>query len=426
MEIHSFELYTFQLLHYFVGEYGYQMMTIHGQRQDVWLINRQRKEFPLICIINASDVQIAEKESYFVQIAVVMLGEHAKRCKLLLINTNPQSSETETAQYIHTVITPDHCEHTQVLECFPNIASVVHPSDEPQKEFARLGHSLELMQMRLKRNRRKALGIKRIPKLTGAIMLVCIIIFLLALMSAFYLENDAIAIVLWGAYYKMNVISMQEYWRLFTAGFLHIDLIHLFANMMALYAIGSVCEKAYSKKQYLIVLIASILMGNLFVFVCDGNVLGLGISGGIFGLLGAYIASLWESGMIRHPVIRSTVWQLIIVNFLISLLPGISLFAHLGGFISGIFLGIMFSKSEKWIHLRRHVSICFVLLLGMSVGLGIQNAQVSPLQQALDRSLLHTVRALGFDHYAQRMENAYLQYYSAQDLGLSNAEEPEK
>ena len=76
-------------------------------------------------------------------------------------------------------------------------------------------------------------------------MLVCIIIFLLALMSAFYLENDAIAIVLWGAYYKMNVISMQEYWRLLTAGFMHIALFHLFANIMALYSIGCGCEKAY-------------------------------------------------------------------------------------------------------------------------------------------------------------------------------------
>lgn len=424
MDINPFELYTFQLLHYFVGEYGYRMMTIRGQRRDVWLINRQRREFPLICITNASDAQITEKREYYTQIAAVMLGEHAKRCKLLLINTNAQSSEAETAQYIHTVITPAHCENAQVKECFADIETVVHPSEDAQKEFAKLGRSLEMMQIRTNRKRRKALGIKRIPKLTGVMMLICIIIYLLALMSAFYLESDTIAIVLWGAYYKMNIVSLHEYWRFITAGFLHIDLIHLFANMTALYAIGSVCEKAFSKKQYIIILLLSIFMGNLFVFACEGNVLGLGISGGIFGLLGAYIASLWESGMIKHPVIRSTVWQLLIVNFLISLLPGISLFAHLGGFVCGIFLGIMFSKSEKWISLRRHVTICFVLLLGMSVGVGIQNSRIYPLEPALDRTLLHTVKALGLEHYAERMENAYLRYYSAQELGLSDQDTP--
>lgn len=423
--MNQFELYALQLLHYFIAQHNYQMLSVRGQRKDVWLLNREHREFPLICITHASDEEIQSKLPYITQLGALLLGAHVERVPILILNTNPQSTNSEQVRWIHMSVAPGTCASTKVNACFPNLTQVIHPSDDPRKEFAKLSRTLEMMQLRMKRTQRKALGMKRIPKLTAGIMLVCLILFIAVFATALYLESDTLALILWGAYYKMNIVAMHEYWRFFSAGFLHLDLFHLLANLLALYTIGTVCEKTFTKGQYISILLVSIIFGNLFVFIAQGNLLALGISGGIFGLLGAYITSLFANGAIRHPMVRSGIWQLLLVNFMISLLPGISLFAHLGGFICGVFMGILFVKSEKWNELRPHVAVSFVLLLGLSSVLALRVQNVQPLEKGVDRALIQSVKALGFDAYAQRMEAAYLRYYSAQELGIENIDNAE-
>lgn len=414
-----YDIYAFQLLHFLVTQHGYQIVTIKQQREDIWLMNPLHAAYPIIRLSTSDNAQTLQNLEYLRQVHRAISDMVKREGKLLILNTNPESRPIDNDFLNQVIIQPGNCEDTTVTEAFLGIVDIPHEVEDRQKEYIRITRSLEEMQMNMIRKQRKEMGLlKRIPKLTGILCLICIAMWLISSMVAMYLESNVQAAILCGAYYKMNVVSMHEYWRFLTAGFLHLDIFQLLMNLMVLINIGIACEKTFTKKQYLMILIVSIVMGNLFVYLTEGNVIGLGISGGLFGLLGAFIASLFENGSIKHPMVKATVFRLVLLNILISIMPGISLFAHLGGFITGVFMGILFVKSTRWASLKKHVTIAFAILLGMSCGMAVKINAVDPLDKEVDRTLLSNVRALGLGTYADYMQSSYLHYYSEEDLGL--------
>lgn len=406
------EIYAYQLLHFFVTKHQYQIVTIKQQRKDIWLMNPQNEQYPVIRLSAYSNMDTLSNTDYLRNAHRAILDIIHRESKLYIINTSEDSTPIDNDFMTQVVLRPNVCQDERLKEYFPDVASILHEVADNQKEYARITRSLEEMQIQMLKKQRKAHSFfKQIPKLTGIIACICLAIWIIAQMLAFYLENDVIAAILCGAYYKMNVVGMHEYWRLFTSGFLHMDIFHLLMNMIALISVGRACEAIFKKYQYLIILFASILVGNLFVFIAQGNLLGLGISGGIFGLLGAFIATLFENGSIKHPMVRASVFRLIFMNMLISLLPGISMYAHLGGLICGAFLGVIFVPSKRWEKLKIHVKICFTILLGMLFGFSLRINIVDPLYRDVDTTLYHTVRALGMEGYADYMYEQYREFY---------------
>lgn len=412
------DLYTFQLLHFFVSRYQYQIVTIRQQKQEKWLMNPQHTQFPVIYLTALSDEQLAQRMETIQRIHQVILRMIRRDAKLLVLNTSSMCSNQNESAYINVPIQPGLCGDPQVEALFVGLADAVYDAEEPQKEFIKITHALEEIQAESFRQQRKQGFFKQMPKLTVGIVGLCMVIWLLVALLSAYLENDIMGALLGGAYYKMNIISLHEYWRMITAGFLHLDVIHLLCNMMALYSIGRACERSYTKIQYVLILLGSIITGNLFVFLTEGNTICLGISGGVFGLFGALIATMFADGSIKNPMIRASVMRLLFMNALISLLPGISLFAHLGGFVAGAFMGVIFTKEPRWARLRIHVTISFAILIGFSFGLASDMTLIEPLDRNIDRAYYHTVRALGLDSYAERIQNAYLQYYTKEELGI--------
>ena len=257
------------------------------------------------------------------------------------------------------------------------------------------------------RQRRK-IPVKDLPKLTMIVIGVCVAMFVLVnLLSLVNGELTSAAIFL-GAYYKMAVVSSFEYWRLLTAGFIHADIFHLLMNMMALFNLGFYVEKRFTKRQFLLILLASIIGGNLFVFVGDPNIAGLGISGGLFGLLAAYIVSLCADGSIKNRMIRVNLMSTIMMNVFISLLPNISLMAHLGGFIIGGLLAFIMIDVKRWQTLRMHTRNAFLLLL---VGLCLlvpQVQRIDPFYPMTDAILITTAKKFNLDGYADYMKTNFV------------------
>ncbi len=411
------ELYTFQLLHFLVSEYHYQIVTVRQQRHEKWLMNPTHPNYPVIFLTTADKEQLETKMQSISRVHQVISEMIQKENELLILNTNETAELLQETGFMQVPIHPGSCEDEKVSEHFTGIEGAVHEVEDQQKELIKLTHSLEQIQNEEIRRLKQGFA-KKMPVLTTAVVAICMIIWLLVALLSSYLENDIIAALLGGAYYKMNIIALHEYWRMITAGFLHLDIIHLLCNMMALYSIGKVCERAYTKFQYLTILIGSIIIGNLFVFLTEGNSICLGISGGVFGLFGAVIVMLFADGSIQNPMIKASVMRLLVMNALISLLPGISLFAHLGGFVAGGFMGVIFTKEPRWSHLRIHVTISFAILVGLSFGMASKVDLIDPLDRQIDRTYYRTVKALGLDSYAQRIQDGYLRYYSKEDLGL--------
>ena len=116
---------------------------------------------------------------------------------------------------------------------------------------------------------------------------VCIFVTGVIQLAPSSLSQTELAILL-GAYYKA-FIAAGEWWRLLTVGFVHVSVIHLFVNMMSLSVLGRVLEPALKPLKFCILLFGSVIGGSVFLFCTSGNTVGVGLSGGLYGCLAAYI-----------------------------------------------------------------------------------------------------------------------------------------
>jgi len=133
-----------------------------------------------------------------------------------------------------------------------------------------------------------------------------------------------------------------QWYRLITGALLHGGVYHIAMNMISFYNLGSFLEPILKTKRYLILLLAGLIgSGGFVVFMSQQNSMTVGFSGVIFSLFGCYVAWLIKTGNIRDGMVREQVTRTLITNAIISLMPGISLFGHLGGLIFGFIYGII-------------------------------------------------------------------------------------
>ena len=157
-----------------------------------------------------------------------------------------------------------------------------------------------------------------------------------------------------------------------TAMFLHGGLSHLLGNMLALWVFGRRVEDACGPWRFLaFYLLAGTSAHILFAIVLHDSIIpGIGASGAIFGVMGAYLL-LYPGGRIRTLVFLSFVplWPRIrafwiVLYFLgIQIVPAVQTlmrqedysvnhWAHLGGFFSAVFI-LLFIRPEAY---ARYVS----------------------------------------------------------------------
>ena len=142
-----------------------------------------------------------------------------------------------------------------------------------------------------------------------------------------------------------KIINDLEIWRLFTSMFLHGDALHLIFNMVSLLIFGAYVELNYSKYQFLILYFISGLIGSFFsMLLLPLNVISLGASGAIFGLIGAAFSILIVER--NTPLIFL---GLIYVFYFVfsSFSPGINYFAHIFGLLGGLVMGYLFKRGKK-------------------------------------------------------------------------------
>ncbi|MCW2713356.1 MAG: rhomboid family intrarane serine protease [Frankiales bacterium] len=127
-------------------------------------------------------------------------------------------------------------------------------------------------------------------------------------------------------------VAVGQYFRLLSAAFLHANLLHLVFNMLALAQLGPALEQRLGRVRYLGLYLLSALGGStLSYLISDPGALGVGASGAIYGLFGAYFVVARRLGSDTRPIVT-----LIAVNLAISFaVPIIDWRAHLGGLLTG-------------------------------------------------------------------------------------------
>ena len=135
-------------------------------------------------------------------------------------------------------------------------------------------------------------------------------------------------------------VAEGQYYRLLTAAFLHAGLLHLGSNVLALASLGPPLEQALGRARFLTLYVLSAIGGSTLSFLVSApNQLGVGASGAVFGLLGAYYVVLRRTGGDTSQVL-----VLLVINLVITFaVPIIDWRAHLGGLVTGGALGAVFA-----------------------------------------------------------------------------------
>lgn len=150
-----------------------------------------------------------------------------------------------------------------------------------------------------------------------------------------------------------NLIKEEgEYYRLLTSMFLHSDFEHLINNMLVLFFVGDNVERAAGKIKYLLIYFGSGIIAGIASFgynmIKDRNVLSIGASGAIFGVVGAMAYIL----LINKGRLEDISGRQVVLFILFSLYGGIANAnidnaAHIGGLIGGIILAMILYKRPK-------------------------------------------------------------------------------
>jgi rhomboid protease GluP len=137
------------------------------------------------------------------------------------------------------------------------------------------------------------------------------------------------------------VMHDGEWWRLVTSIFLHGGLIHFGFNSYVLLQLGPLAEETYGTERFWVIYLWSGIAGNLLAQFLRPGVPVVGASGAIVGLIGLLLAYGIRRGGVIGGNIRSVMTRYAIYILVFSLLPGISLLSHAGGFVGGFLLGLV-------------------------------------------------------------------------------------
>jgi rhomboid protease GluP len=178
-----------------------------------------------------------------------------------------------------------------------------------------------------------------------------LLVFALMAGSGVSMSNPLpVELVHWGANYGEFVLA-GEWWRLLTATFVHVGLIHLATNMWCLWNLGLLGEPLLGPLGLTAVYLLTGIAGNLLSVAVHPDVVGAGASGAVFGIAGLLIVLLKNAHL---PVpkaelqrLRRSVVYFALLNFVIGFgtwafrtTLQIDNMAHLGGFLMGLALGL--------------------------------------------------------------------------------------
>jgi rhomboid protease GluP len=204
-------------------------------------------------------------------------------------------------------------------------------------------------------------------------------------------------------HYGANVtwlVLHGQWYRLLTATFVHVGLIHLATNMWCLWNLGILGEPLIGPYGMVAVYMITGIAGNLLsmawnvVFTLrthDASYLvqvGAGASGAVFGIAGILIVLLsnrrlpfpWEElRRLRSMVVKFALINLVIGLGTIVVNVGIRIdnSAHIGGFLSGLALGVplvprMTGGRERYLG-RQKITFAVACLVLALVGYWIAN-----------------------------------------------------
>lgn len=345
------------LVHYFVTKENYAPINVQGVKDEIWLenlngpyriiriscnsiINEEQFEFDIFKMKHIMR-QIKKKTMSFKINALNICLDLSKKVD----EGNIKNIETIRVEDIKDIF------NSEIVKSFPSIKNELLETDDGLELIINVTNDINEKTEKENEKFNDVFSPKRII-FTNIISLICILMYVIVgIYGNNFFNFDANVLAKFGAN-NILLVKNGEIYRLLTCAFLHVGLIHLVVNMYSLRVIGPSVEGLIGKGKFVFIYLISAISASLMslVFV-DSNIVFVGASGAIFGLMGALLYFGYHYRLYLNDAIKTQIIPVILFNLIIGfMMPGIDNGAHIGGLIGGYLatmaIGIK-NKSEK-------------------------------------------------------------------------------
>lgn len=345
------------LVHYFVTKENYAPINVQGVKDEIWLenlngpyriiriscnsiINEEQFEFDIFKMKHIMR-QIKKKTMSFKINALNICLDLSKKVD----EGNIKNIETIRVEDIKDIF------NSEIVKSFPSIKNELLETDDGLELIINVTNDINEKTEKENEKFNDVFSPKRII-FTNIISLICILMYVIVgVYGNNFFNFDANVLAKFGAN-NILLVKNGEIYRLLICAFLHVGLIHLVVNMYSLRVIGPSVEGLIGKGKFVFIYLISAISASLMslVFV-DSNIVSVGASGAIFGLMGALLYFGYHYRLYLNDAIKTQIIPVILFNLIIGfMMPGIDNGAHIGGLIGGYLatmaIGIK-NKSEK-------------------------------------------------------------------------------
>lgn len=358
------------LVHYFVTKENYSPINVQGVKDEIWLenldgpyrviriscnkvINDEQYKFDLFKVQHIIK-QIKKKTLSFKMNALNIYLDLDKKVEPRLYN----NIETINVNSLN-----DIKKNKELKEIFPNLENELLDTKDGLDLIINVTHDINEKTYKDNKLFEKVFSPKKII-MTKLILLICVVMYIILGINSNNFFNIGInALVNFGGN-NLLIVQSGEVWRLISAAFLHVSLIHLLVNMYSLVIIGTQVETFIGKFKFLFVYLISAICGNLLSLIFnEANIVSVGASGAIFGLMGALLYFGYHYRLYLSEAIKTQIIPVIVLNLLLGfMVNGVDNAAHIGGLIGG-YLASMAIGIENKSKTRDKVNGWIVLIL---------------------------------------------------------------
>ena len=330
------------LVHYFVTKENYAPINVQGVKDEIWLenlngpyriiriscnsiINEEQFEFDIFKMKHIMR-QIKKKTMSFKINALNICLDLSKKVD----EGNIKNIETIRVEDIKDIF------NSEIVKSFPSIKNELLETDDGLELIINVTNDINEKTEKENEKFNDVFSPKRII-FTNIISLICILMYVIVgVYGNNFFNFDANVLAKFGAN-NILLVKNGEIYRLLTCAFLHVGLIHLVVNMYSLRVIGPSVEGLIGKGKFVFIYLISAISASLMslVFV-DSNIVSVGASGAIFGLMGALLYFGYHYRLYLNDAIKTQIIPVILFNLVIGfMMPGIDIVAHIGGLIGG-------------------------------------------------------------------------------------------
>ena len=195
--------------------------------------------------------------------------------------------------------------------------------------------------------------IKKLPFTTIGIAAANVLVYII--LEILGDTEDGFFIAACGGIYPDFITYNHEWWRFFTAMFIHFGMEHLLNNMVIFCCVGSRLERAVGHVRLLLIYLLSGLGGGILSYlmmVYSGDyAVAAGASGAVFGTIGGLLwAVIWHRGRFEGLTTRGLILMIVLSLYYGFATIGVDNWSHIGGIVTGFVVAAIFyhGKSQKY------------------------------------------------------------------------------